>query len=94
MPHSKLLRRIAAWALLLPAAVAAFSFLLVYLIPACEPQLYGVGICMVGSTNIAVGLILATFGGLYVTAVLGIFLSGPLYALSWWLDYKRSKHAA
>lgn len=79
---------------MLPASVAAISFVAPYLIPACEPQLYGVGVCMLGSVNDAVAIVLGIFGGIYIAAVLGIFVSGPLYALAWWLDLQRKPRGA
>jgi len=90
----KLLRRIAAFAVGVPAVVAAVGFLAPMVIPECKPQMYGVGECMVASINLAPALLIAAFMGVYATVVLTAVVAGPLLLLAWWLDFRKHGDAA
>lgn len=93
MPKPVTLRRIAKWAFIVPAAVAVLGFLLPYVIPDCNPQLYGIGHCYLGSLNLAAPIVLAIFGGLYGAAAVLMFVVAPLLVLAWWLESRGRRDA-
>ena len=93
MPWPKILRRIAILVVTVPAAAAALGFAASCLLPACKPQMYGVGECFVGSVNLAPAILVAVGMGLYLAAGALVFVATPLLALAWWLEYRRRKSA-
>jgi hypothetical protein len=90
---ARLLRRIAAMAVVVPAFVAVLGIVAQSLLQSCIPQLYGVGECYVGSVNLAPLLVVATGAGLYCAAFSIVFLAAPLLAIAWWLE-RRDNAAA
>ena len=94
MVRSSTLKRIAKWAFFVPVTVVAIGLLLTYIMPGCSPQMYGVGKCMVGSVDLALPIMLAVLGGIYVAAAAIAFLVAPLLLLAWWMDFMRNDDAA
>jgi hypothetical protein len=92
--RSSTLKRVAKWAFGVPACVALVGFVLPYIIPNCNPQMYGVGECMIGPVNLAVPILLAVLGGSYFAIGALAFVVGPLLLLAWWLDFKGNGDAA
>ena len=93
MSWPKVLRRIAIIVVAAPAAVATLGYAASYLLPACKPQMYGVGECFVGSVNLAPAILVAVGMGLYLAAGALVFVATPLLALAWWLGYRRRRCA-
>ena len=88
---SRVLRRIAFWAVALPAASALAAQLVIWGISGCDPNPYALGECMVGKLNLAGPLLLAVLGGVYVAFVLLVVFTGPLLVVSWVLDARSRK---
>lgn len=82
----KLLRRFALWIFVVPCLLALGAQITIWAIPGCNPNPYGLGECMVGSSNLASTLLLAQLGGIYAALVLGGLVCLPLAALSLGLE--------
>jgi hypothetical protein len=89
----RLLRKLAFWAVALPAGVALLTQLAIWSIPGCNPNPYALGECMVGRANVAVPLLLVGLGGVYISLALLTVVALPLLVLSWVLD-ARSRRVA
>jgi hypothetical protein len=61
-----LLRRISALAVGVPALLALVGFALPYLLPNCNPQMYGVGACYFAGVNLASFVLVLSLMGLYL----------------------------
>lgn len=68
-----------------PLAVMLFAQGLIWAIPGCNPNPYALGVCAVGSYNLASALMVAGIGGGYI-ALLSMLVSGPLLLLAWLLS--------
>lgn len=71
-----------------PLGAAVVSQGLIWLIPGCNPNPYALGKCLIGSYNLAPGLVLVTIGGIYI-AVIGIVVSVPLLIWAFWLSRRQ-----
>jgi hypothetical protein len=78
---------------MLPVLVATAGYLAQALLPNCQPQMYGVGECFVGTVNLAPAILLAVGMGVYIAVAGLIFIAAPLMVLAWWLDSRRGNDA-
>ena len=88
-----LLRGISAFAVGVPALTAVVSFVVPYVVPDCSPQMYGVGECLLAGVNLAPGILVAAFAGLYLAAGALVFVAGPLLLLARWLELRDASDA-
>lgn len=89
----RVLRKLAFWAVALPASAALLGHLAIWSISGCNPNPYGLGECMVGTANVAVPLLLVSLGGVYVSLALLIVGALPLLVLSWVLGARWQRAA-
>lgn len=94
MVNPRTLRRIAGIAAGLPALVASAAFLAVFLIPGCEPEMYGGGSCMIGSYEVAPAILLSIIYGLFGFVLASVFAVAPLLVVAWILERSRGRGAA
>jgi hypothetical protein len=88
MLSPRTLRIAAAIVVFGPLGVAVVGQGFIWLFPGCNPNPYALGECLVGSYNLAPGLMLATIGGVYI-ALLGVLVSVPLLIGAFWLSRRQ-----
>lgn len=87
----RVLRRVAAFVVAIPAGVALLAQVVIWLTPGCRSNPYALGECIVAGANLAAPLLLAVLGGIYVATGLLVFITVPLLVASWILEARRRR---
>ena len=87
----KPMRRFALWLFLAPCLVALVAQIFIWVIPGCHPNPYGLGNCLVGSSNLAGALLVAQLGGIAAALALGLLVCLPLAAWSLSLEARNRR---
>jgi hypothetical protein len=89
----RLLRRIALVCVAAPVLLATIGLAGSYLVTSCQPKMYGIGECMVGTINFALFLLVAVGVGLYAAVILIPVVVLPLLVVAWLLERRHTSAA-